>query len=355
MEKRLQPLLKLGSKAGRWRQIFKALQLKVGPPWKPGRCDNRAGTPGFGGSKRGPAVNCLGRSRGGFSTKVHALSGRPGPPDPRRIDGWPDSRSDGRSLAARTRRRPSVHRRHRIRRGTDSGSGGRSRDEGCDPLASHEGDRASTRQEALPDPLPHRVSVSPPQALSSARDPLRKDPVATTLRSSIWGLRSDLDQHALMPRNCIPGTDETSGMLDHEKLDVYQRAIEFVACALRIAERLPRGQAPLADQLRRAAVSIPLNIAEGGGRNRESADRARFRAIARGSAMESGALLDVIRLLSVVPQEDWGPRQVSLGPRRRNAQQDVLRPPPRGRGRGRIRGRGRGRGRAPRQIGTPPS
>ena len=93
-------------------------------------------------------------------------------------------------------------------------------------------------------------------------------------------------------------------MLDHEKLDVYQRAIEFVACALRIAERLPRGQAPLADQLRRASVSIPLNIAEGGGRNRESPDRARFRTIARGSAMESGALLDVIRLFNVVPQED---------------------------------------------------
>ena len=89
--------------------------------------------------------------------------------------------------------------------------------------------------------------------------------------------------------------------------DVYQRAIEFVAYALRIAECLPRGQAPLADQLRRAAVSIPLNIAEGGGRNRESADRARFRAIARGSAMESGALLDIIRLFNVVPQEDWGP------------------------------------------------
>lgn len=34
-------------------------------------------------------------------------------------------------------------------------------------------------------------------------------------------------------------------MLDHEKLDVYQRAIEFVAYALRIAECLPRGQAPL--------------------------------------------------------------------------------------------------------------
>ena len=53
------------------------------------------------------------------------------------------------------------------------------------------------------------------------------------------------------------------------------------------------------------SVSIPLNIAEGGGRNRESPDRARFRTIARGSAMESGALLDVIRLFNVVPQEDW--------------------------------------------------
>jgi hypothetical protein len=52
-------------------------------------------------------------------------------------------------------------------------------------------------------------------------------------------------------------------------------------------------------------ASIPLDIAEGGGRNRESADRARFRAIARGSAMESGALLDVIRLFNVVPHEDW--------------------------------------------------
>ena len=137
--------------------------------------------------------------------------GRPGPPDPRRIDGWPDSRSDGRSRAARTRRRPSVHRRHRIRRGTDSSSGGRSRDEGCDPLASHEGDRASTRQEALPGSVTaSSVCFTASSAVVGSR-PATKRPVATTLRSSIWGLRSDLDQHALMPRNCIPGTDETSG------------------------------------------------------------------------------------------------------------------------------------------------
>jgi four helix bundle protein len=94
-------------------------------------------------------------------------------------------------------------------------------------------------------------------------------------------------------------------VLSHEKLDVYQRAIEFLAAALRIAESLPRGQAPLADQFRRAAMSIPLNIAEGSGRSAGSADRSRFRGIARGSAMECGAILDVVRLFQVAPEADW--------------------------------------------------
>jgi hypothetical protein len=48
---------------------------------------------------------------------------------------------------------------------------------------------------------------------------------------------------------------------DHEKLDVYVAAIDFVALADEIVEHLPRGRAYLADQLQRAATSIPLNIA----------------------------------------------------------------------------------------------
>jgi len=94
-------------------------------------------------------------------------------------------------------------------------------------------------------------------------------------------------------------------MLSHKKLDVYQRSIEFLACALKTAEKLPRGQAPLADQLRRAAMSIPLNIAEGSGRTQASADRMRFRGIARGSAMECGAILDVARLLAAISEAEW--------------------------------------------------
>lgn len=51
-------------------------------------------------------------------------------------------------------------------------------------------------------------------------------------------------------------------MLDHEKLDVYKVSIEFMAIAIKIADNIPRGYSSLADQLKRAAWSIPLNIAE---------------------------------------------------------------------------------------------
>jgi len=53
--------------------------------------------------------------------------------------------------------------------------------------------------------------------------------------------------------------------LHHEQLDAYQAAIEFLALATRILARYPKGTGTLADQLRRASLSIPLNIAEGYG------------------------------------------------------------------------------------------
>ena len=54
-------------------------------------------------------------------------------------------------------------------------------------------------------------------------------------------------------------------MFDHERLEVYQASVDFAARADEIAEQLPRGRSNLADQLSRASVSIPLNIAEGAG------------------------------------------------------------------------------------------
>jgi four helix bundle protein len=91
-------------------------------------------------------------------------------------------------------------------------------------------------------------------------------------------------------------------MLDHERLDVYRTAIEFLQLAFRLREVLPRGHAALADQFRRAAMSVPLNIAEGAGKTPN--ERVHHHRIARGSAMECGAVVDVVRLLKVASPED---------------------------------------------------
>ena len=53
--------------------------------------------------------------------------------------------------------------------------------------------------------------------------------------------------------------------LDHERLDVYELALEFLVLANGIIEGLPRGRSHLADQFTRASLSIVLNLAEGAG------------------------------------------------------------------------------------------
>lgn len=87
--------------------------------------------------------------------------------------------------------------------------------------------------------------------------------------------------------------------LDHENLDVYHRSIDFLTLAIRLITRLPRGEKEIRDQFKRAAMSVPLNIAEGSGKP-TTADRARFYGVARGSAMECAALVDVCRVAGFV-------------------------------------------------------
>ncbi len=92
--------------------------------------------------------------------------------------------------------------------------------------------------------------------------------------------------------------------LRHEQLDAYKAAIEFLALATEVLAAYPRGNGVLTDQLRRAALSIPLNIAEGYGR-RTIADRSRFYDIARGSAHECGAVLDASDILKLVDEQHF--------------------------------------------------
>ena len=88
-------------------------------------------------------------------------------------------------------------------------------------------------------------------------------------------------------------------MLTFQRLDVYQRAIEFLAPASEIVEELPRGHAERANQLIRAAESAVRNIADGAGRWSE-ADCAKHYKIARGEAMECAASLDVLKLRKLI-------------------------------------------------------
>jgi len=101
---------------------------------------------------------------------------------------------------------------------------------------------------------------------------------------------------------CSPAADNLV-MLDYEKLDVYKCAIEHLSLLFKWLPRLPRGYSALADQWRRAAMSVPLNVGEGAGKT-SAAERAHCYAVARGESMECGAILDVVRLLEVLPEAE---------------------------------------------------
>jgi len=88
----------------------------------------------------------------------------------------------------------------------------------------------------------------------------------------------------------------------HEKLDVYQLAIEYVAWAYKVAKGLNSTDRHSRDQLLRASQSIPLNIAEGNGKG-TAADRRRYFEIARGSAMECAAIQDCLTACEVLNHE----------------------------------------------------
>jgi four helix bundle protein len=103
---------------------------------------------------------------------------------------------------------------------------------------------------------------------------------------------------------------------DHEKLDVYQESIVFCSWVGDLLSEIT-SKAAAKDQLDRASTSLPLNIAEGNGKFSD-ADRSRFLEIARGSALECAACLDVLvarRLIAaerIVPAKDQLVRIVKM-------------------------------------------
>ena len=97
---------------------------------------------------------------------------------------------------------------------------------------------------------------------------------------------------------------ENQYYLNHEKLNFYQFSIQFLAKSTLISNEIPRGFGELKDQLKRASLSIPLNISEGYGKE-SNKDKKRFLNIARSSAHECGAILDSMKILMLIEKNDF--------------------------------------------------
>jgi len=89
---------------------------------------------------------------------------------------------------------------------------------------------------------------------------------------------------------------------DHEKLRIYQASIDFIVWMQNIMKNIPKQQA-VYGQLDRASTSIVLNIAEGNGKSLPR-DRCRFFDIARGSALECAAALDILIAKNILKENE---------------------------------------------------
>jgi four helix bundle protein len=101
-------------------------------------------------------------------------------------------------------------------------------------------------------------------------------------------------------------------MRPHKKLDVWNRAVDFVVAVYKITEGFPKDEKfGLVSQLRRAAVSVPANIAEGTARN-SSKEFAHFLSNAQGSASEVETELLIAHRLGYLDERNFLGLRASL-------------------------------------------
>ena len=96
----------------------------------------------------------------------------------------------------------------------------------------------------------------------------------------------------------------------YRKLVVYNKAIDFVVFVYALIKKFPKEeQYALCDQLRRAVVSIPSNMAEGMGRA-SNKEKVHFLEIAYASLMEVECQLDIALKLNYITDEEWNAESI---------------------------------------------
>ena len=92
--------------------------------------------------------------------------------------------------------------------------------------------------------------------------------------------------------------------LNHQRLDLYSSSRKFVLKSYKLTKLLPPDEKfGMISQIRRAALSVHLNIAEGASRKSE-AKRKRYYEIARGSIIEIDAALDIANDLEYLSNQN---------------------------------------------------
>ena len=93
-------------------------------------------------------------------------------------------------------------------------------------------------------------------------------------------------------------------MAGYRELNVWQKAMDLVIEVYRLCKYLPKEETyGLSDQMRRCAVSIASNIAEGQARG-SNKDFIRFLSISQGSRAELYTQLEICRRLNYIPEDE---------------------------------------------------
>jgi len=94
-------------------------------------------------------------------------------------------------------------------------------------------------------------------------------------------------------------------MRNYKNLGVWQHADDLTVQIYQITKQFPPAEVyGITSQLRRAAYSVPANIAEGAGRE-SNADYLRFLSMARGSLAEVEYFLHLSRRLEYLSEDSW--------------------------------------------------